>query len=71
MTVDTTSAKQPNHSGSGGKSELADEQLNQVTGGTYAKIEVVYTPQKPDGAARCGTGDPDEGGQLHVQNRMR
>lgn len=69
MTIDTTSANQPKNS----KSELSDEQLNNVTGGTfeYGKLEVVYTPQKPDGTAKYGTGDPDEGGQLRVQNRMR
>lgn len=73
MTINTTSANQPTHSGPEGKSELTDEQLNQVTGGTfeYGKLEVVYTPQKSDGTANCGTGDPDEGGQFRAQNRLR
>jgi hypothetical protein len=55
------------------KSELTDEQLTQVAGGTfeYKKPEVVYTPQKPDGTSNYAAGDPDEGGQFHVQTRLR
>lgn len=54
--------------------EISTCELDQVSGGTsfvYGKPEVVYTPQKLDGAARFRTGgDPDEGGQIHFQARL-
>jgi hypothetical protein len=48
-------------------------QLDQVSGGvslTYAKPEIVYTPQKSNGRANFRGGDPDEGGQFHFQARL-
>jgi bacteriocin-like protein len=71
--TDNKSPKRPKHLNSENQSELTDEQLNQITGGTFVfgKPEVVYTPQKPDGSANSRTGDPDEGGQLHIQTLLK
>jgi bacteriocin-like protein len=73
MTIDDRSPSQLKHPNPENDSELTHEQLNHITGGSFefGKLEVVYTPQKPDGTANYGTGDPDEGGQLHVQTRLR
>jgi hypothetical protein len=54
--------------------EINVSELGDVSGGVtlqYGKLEVVYTQQKPDGTANHIGGDPDEGGQLHFQARLR